>query len=49
LALLNVITEGEFHVFYISATFKFEKEARAWVSQTHEHEERTEGLGSPPS
>jgi hypothetical protein len=42
------MSEGDFYVFYISAAFKLEKEARAWVSQTHEHKERTEGPGTPP-
>ena len=25
------------HVFYVSAAFKLEKEARTWLSQAHEH------------
>jgi hypothetical protein len=43
-----VMSEGDYYVFYISATFKLEKEARTWVSQTHEHKERTEGPCPPP-
>jgi hypothetical protein len=43
-----MISEGDCYVFYISAAFKLEKEARTWVSQTHEHKERTEGPGAPP-
>ncbi len=39
----------ESYVVYISAAIEFKEEARTWVQEAHEHQERPQGFGAPTS
>jgi hypothetical protein len=45
----GICPKGDVYVVYVSTAVEPQKEARTRIPQAHEHKERPEGLGPPPS